>query len=134
MGFQTIGFAYEDITAKNQRWTMNPYIFDNSYYKELLKSEDSLYLQTEADLKLLQDRESAEFVKIFADNQELWFEVYARAHAKYSEFGQEDKLMSEINEEHCMEGGYHELAHFNYLVKMTPDQDDEDLLLEAELK
>jgi len=53
MGFQTIGFAFEDITAKNQRWTMNPYVFDNHYFKELLNHDDSKYLQTEADLKLL---------------------------------------------------------------------------------
>jgi L-ascorbate peroxidase len=119
MGFQTIGFAFEDITAKNQRWTMNPYVFDNTYFQELLNHEDSKYLQTEADLKLLQDRESHEFVKIFADNQELWFEVYARAHAKFSEQGQEKNLWSEVNEAHIQEGGYHEAKHLEHLEELN---------------
>jgi len=98
---------------------MNPYVFDNTYFTELLNHEDSKYLQTEADLKLLQDRESHEFVKIFADNQELWFEVYARAHAKFSEYGQEKNLWSEINEEHIQEGGYHEAKHREHLEELN---------------
>lgn len=32
MGQYTIGFAHEDKTGFQGRWTMNPYVFDNTYY------------------------------------------------------------------------------------------------------
>ena len=32
MGCYTIGFANDDNKSKQGRWTMNPYVFDNTYF------------------------------------------------------------------------------------------------------
>jgi hypothetical protein len=32
MGSYTLGFARDDNKNKMGRWTMNPYVFDNSYF------------------------------------------------------------------------------------------------------
>jgi hypothetical protein len=32
MGQYTLGFASDDNTSKKGRWTMNPYVFDNTYF------------------------------------------------------------------------------------------------------
>ena len=32
MGSYTLGFASDDNKGKKGRWTMNPYVFDNSYF------------------------------------------------------------------------------------------------------
>lgn len=53
MGSYTLGFHSDDNKTKLGRWTMNPYVFDNSYFKEVLAAHNSPYLKTEADLKLL---------------------------------------------------------------------------------
>jgi hypothetical protein len=36
MGSFTLGFATDDNKGKKGRWTMNPYVFDNSYFQEVL--------------------------------------------------------------------------------------------------
>lgn len=53
MGSHTLGFASDNNKGKTGRWTMNPYVFDNTYFKEVLMGHDSIYLKTEADLRLL---------------------------------------------------------------------------------
>ena len=55
MGSQTLGFASDTNKSKTGRWTMNPFVFDNSYFKEVLVGQDSSYLKTEADLRLISD-------------------------------------------------------------------------------
>ena len=62
MGSYTLGFASDDNKGKNGRWTMNPYVFDNTYFQEVLIGHESKYLKTEADLKLLHDPELKEWV------------------------------------------------------------------------
>ena len=32
MGSYSVGFASDETKAKKGRWTMNPYVFDNSYF------------------------------------------------------------------------------------------------------
>ena len=58
MGSHTLGFANDDNKSKKGRWTMNPYVFDNTYFQEVLLGHDSRYLKTEADLSLLADSET----------------------------------------------------------------------------
>lgn len=53
MGAHTLGFANDSNKSKTGRWCMNPYVFDNTYFKEVLMGHDSIYLKTEADLRLL---------------------------------------------------------------------------------
>ena len=38
------------------------------------------------------------FVEMYAQDQNLFFSHYAQAHVKMSEFGQEDKLLSEFED------------------------------------
>jgi len=108
MGSYTLGFASEDNKGKKGRWTMNPYVFDNSYFKEVLVGHESKYLKTESDLSLLHNPEYRRWVEIYAEDQKLFFENYARAHVKISERGQEEHLLSEFNEENIVDGGYQE--------------------------
>ena len=73
MGSYTLGFANEDNKGRNGRWTMNPYVFDNTYFQEVLLGHESKYLKTEADLKLLHDPEMKEWVEAYAQDQTLFF-------------------------------------------------------------
>ena len=51
MGVNTIQMARNEVEGFEGRWTKNPLVFDNSYYKEIL-SEKSKYLRLEADEEL----------------------------------------------------------------------------------
>lgn len=108
MGAHTLGFASDNNKGKLGRWTMNPYVFDNTYFKEVLLGHDSIYLKTEADLRLLHDPELKQWVEAYAQDQTLFFDNYARAHVKISERGQEENLMSEFDETDIVNGGYQE--------------------------
>ena len=108
MGSYTLGFANDDNKTRNGRWTMNPYVFDNTYFQEVLLGHDSLYLKTDADLNLLRDPQLKEWVEAYAQDQNLFFDNYARAHVKVSEMGHEENLMSEMNESDIVNGGYQE--------------------------
>ena len=46
MGSHTIGFAQMERTGFQGRWTQNPHVFNNSYFKEVLLGEQSKYLKT----------------------------------------------------------------------------------------
>ena len=106
MGNYTLGFANDDNKSKQGRWTMNPYVFDNTYFQELLLGSNSRYLKTEADLNLLNNPEFKQWVKAYAQDQNLWFTAYAKAHIKVSEMGQEENLLSEFNDDDIVNGGY----------------------------
>ena len=62
MGSYTLGFANDDNKGRSGRWTMNPYVFDNTYFQEVLLGHESKYLKTEADLNLLHVPELKEWV------------------------------------------------------------------------
>jgi hypothetical protein len=47
---------------------MNPYVFDNTYYKELLLGDKSRYLKTEGEHMLLRDQEMKQFVEMYAED------------------------------------------------------------------
>jgi L-ascorbate peroxidase len=106
MGSYTIGFANDDNRSKKGRWTMNPFVFDNTYFQEVLLGHESNYLKTEADLKLLSDPALRTWVEEYANDNNLFFENYAKAHVKVSEMGQEEHLLSEFNEADIIHGGY----------------------------
>ena len=74
----------------------------------MLVGHDSRYLKTEGDLSLLHNSELREWVEKNAEDQDLFFENYARAHVKISERGQEEFLLSEFDEENIVNGGYQE--------------------------
>ena len=68
MGSYTVGFANDENKTRNGRWCMNPYIFDNTYFQEILLGHDSKYLKTDADLRLLQDSNLKQWVETYASD------------------------------------------------------------------
>jgi len=116
MGSYTIGFANDDNKSRQGRWTMNPYVFDNSYFQEVLLGRESKYLKTEADLNLTP--EMHQWVQAYAQDQNLFFENYAKAHVKVSEMGQEEHLMTEFKEEDMVDGGYQENGGQHWAKKL----------------
>ena len=117
MGSYTLGFASDDNNGKKGRWTMNPYVFDNTYFQEVLMGSDSRYLKTEADLKLIQNPELKVWVEKYAEDQNLFFENYAKAHVKISERGQEEHLLSEFDNDNVVDGGYQEDGGEHWTLK-----------------
>ena len=53
MGSFTLGFCGDEKKGPHTRWCMNPYVFDNTYFKEVLLRDQSKYFKTEADHKLV---------------------------------------------------------------------------------
>jgi len=51
-GYRTLGFLSESDNNKEERWSLNPWVFDNNYYLELI-TPDSPYLRTPSDKALL---------------------------------------------------------------------------------
>jgi|Transcript_41258 catalase (peroxidase I) len=139
MGSFTLGFNSAEKKGAHTRWSMNPYVFDNSYFQEVLLRDQSKYFKSEADLKLVQNAQLKTWVEAYAQDEELFFRNFAKAFVKVSETGQESNLLSEFDQSNTVEGGYVEesrlskaLLHFRtaYSAYMT-DQSKEDWL-EAE--
>lgn len=63
MGMHTLGFAHSGLKG---RWTQNPYVFDNTYYKELLLGEKSKFLKTHGEHLLVSDSEMKNIVEQYA--------------------------------------------------------------------
>ena len=53
MGNSTIGFVGDEKKGPQSRFCMNPFVFDNTYYQELLLGDQSEYFKNEYDYKLL---------------------------------------------------------------------------------
>jgi hypothetical protein len=98
MGSFNIGFRGEEKKGTHTRWTLNPYVFNNDYFKELTLGDKSRYFQSDADLRLVQTPELKTWVEAFAEDQELFFEHYAKAHVKLSEQTHEATLLGEFGE------------------------------------
>lgn len=94
-GRRTLGF--KDIAGKNveDRWSRNPYVFDNNYFEELLNKK-SPYIKTTSDMALLEDRTFRNYIEQFSQDEEEFFRVYARAHQKMTELGCTNLLSEEV--------------------------------------
>jgi catalase (peroxidase I) len=57
MGSHTLGFAHKERSGIKGRWTMNPHVFDNTYYQEVLLGHKSKYLHTPTEELMLEDPE-----------------------------------------------------------------------------
>ena len=53
MGANTLGFVGTEKKGPHTRWCLNPYVFDNTHFQELLLKDQSKYYKDESDLKLL---------------------------------------------------------------------------------
>jgi len=114
MGSFTLGFVGEGKKGPQSRWTMNPYVFDNDYYKELILGNDSPYVKTGADLKLMETPDLKMWVENYAEDSELFFKNYAKAHVKLSERTY-DSLYSEFTNS-TREDGFQEIPLYRIFI------------------
>jgi len=71
-----------------QSWTDQFLIFDNSYFKIMSDpSADEELLKLSTDLSVFDDEKFRPFAEKFRDDQDAFFESYAKAHKKLSELG-----------------------------------------------
>lgn len=68
MGIHTLGFVGMEKKGPHTRWCMNPYVFDNTYYKELMLGERSKYYKTDADRRLTSEPQFREWVEKYAED------------------------------------------------------------------
>ena len=69
LGRHTIEFAGKEKSGFKSRWTQNPYIFDNSYFQELLLGERSKYFKLPQELAFLEDEEVRRQVELYAQDE-----------------------------------------------------------------
>ena len=103
LGQYTIGFSHVS-QYKDQRWTLNPYVFDNTYYQEVLLGENSKYLKTNNERMLLNSYK--EQCEEYAQDQNKFFTDFANAYFKLSQLGQEHRVIGEIDPSDMIDGGY----------------------------
>jgi len=87
MGSFTLGFNGVEKKGPHTRWCMNPYVFDNTYFQEVLLRDQSKYFKSEADLKLVQNAHLKTWVEAYAQDEELFFRNFAKAFVRVSETG-----------------------------------------------
>lgn len=87
---------------------MNPYVFDNTYFQQLLLGHDSKYFSTEHDHKLV--HQHRKWVEAYAQDQNLFFANYAKAHVNLSELNS-PHLVCEMNND-VVDGGYVEKSRW----------------------
>lgn len=124
-GLHSLGFMGASKSGPSSRWTQNPYVFNNDYFKELLLGDRSKYYKHETDFRLVQNPAFKGHIESFAQDQDLFFTTYARAHVKTSELGQEDKLLCEFQDsQNNMDGGYLESSRLRKLVSLFNSFDE----------
>jgi catalase (peroxidase I) len=85
-GYRTLGFVSNKESHKEERWTRNPWVFDNNYYQELLDS-NSPYVKTPSDKALLQDDGFRKWVEKYSKDEKLFFDNFSEAYVRISELG-----------------------------------------------
>lgn len=91
-GHRTLGFLSNKGEHEEERWSRNPYIFDNNYFVELLDA-NSPYIKTESDKALINDESFRKYVELFSQDQQAFFERFARTFEKISEINQKDLMV-----------------------------------------
>ncbi|XVF15944.1 hypothetical protein REPUB_Repub09cG0199500 [Reevesia pubescens] len=87
-GGHTLGSAHHERSGFQGAWTEDPFKFDNSYFKELLKNEsDSDLLKLPTDKALVDDPKFRHYVELYAKDEDAFFRDYAASHKKLSELG-----------------------------------------------
>jgi L-ascorbate peroxidase len=75
-------------TAGGQSWTEKFLIFDNSYFTTLDSPDaDEALLKMSSDKAVFTDEVFRPFAEKFRDDQDAFFESYAKAHKALSELG-----------------------------------------------
>jgi L-ascorbate peroxidase len=97
-GAHTLGRCHKDRSGFEGAWTSNPLQFDNSYFKELLRTATagrsdqadanaSGLILLPSDEALLEDPVTLEIVELYAADEEKFFQDYTVSHLKLSELG-----------------------------------------------
>ncbi|CAL9223217.1 unnamed protein product [Arabidopsis halleri] len=87
-GAHTLGRAHLERSGFDGPWTRDPLKFDNSYFVELLKGEESEgLLKLSTDETLLDVPEFRRYVELYAKDEDTFFRDYAESHKKLSELG-----------------------------------------------
>lgn len=87
-GAHALGRGHKDRSGFEGAWTEKPLVFDNAYYKELLKDEPGAgILRMVSDAALSDEPELKKQVEKYAEDQEAFFKDYVAAHVKLSELG-----------------------------------------------
>ncbi|XP_071911791.1 L-ascorbate peroxidase, cytosolic-like [Coffea arabica] len=81
------GRCHKERSGFEGPWTSNPLIFDNSYFKELLRGEKEDLIRLPSDKALLEDPALRPLVEKYAADEDAFFADYAEAHLKLSELG-----------------------------------------------
>lgn len=132
-GLHTLGFVGSSKQGPQSRWTMNPYIFNNDYFKELLLGDRSKYYKHESDFRFMQNPALKGHIESFAQDQDLFFTVYARAHVKTSELGQEANLLCEFQDsQNNQDGGYLESSRLRQFFRILNASDEPQNLVLAD--
>ena len=66
-GSQTLGFVGEARKGPSSRWTMNPYVFDNTYFQQILLA-NSRYFRAAADQALVTNPDYKKWVEAYAQD------------------------------------------------------------------
>lgn len=98
LGSHTMGFVHKDVMGVDGRWVKNPYVWDNTYFKQLLLGDKNKYYVAPSELDFLKDPEMKQWIEAYAEDGQLFNEHYAKAHIKMSELGQEDNLFDEFEQ------------------------------------
>jgi hypothetical protein len=97
-GHRTLGFLENDkINHEDSRWSLNPFVFDNNYYVEIL-NKNSFFVKTPSDKVLLNESQYLEHVEAFAKDQQLFFDEFTKVYQKICGFGSKNLLWEGSNE------------------------------------
>ncbi|XP_072954753.1 L-ascorbate peroxidase 1, cytosolic-like isoform X1 [Typha angustifolia] len=86
-GAHTLGKCHKERSGFDGAWTLNPLIFDNSYFKELLSGQNKDLIQLPSDKALLADPVFRTLVEKYAADEDAFFADYSEAHLTLSELG-----------------------------------------------
>eukprot|EP00331_Platyophrya_macrostoma_P029393 CAMPEP_0176444630 /NCGR_PEP_ID=MMETSP0127-20121128/23184_1 /TAXON_ID=938130 /ORGANISM="Platyophrya macrostoma, Strain WH" /LENGTH=286 /DNA_ID=CAMNT_0017830189 /DNA_START=150 /DNA_END=1010 /DNA_ORIENTATION=- len=103
IGAHSVGECHADRSGFVGPWTHDRFGFDSSFFSELLENDwilDTRYPQLQftdsktrrlmmlpSDVALILDKEYLKYVKLYAEDQDLWWADFAKAFQKLTELG-----------------------------------------------
>lgn len=87
-GAHCLGSAHKERSDFEGPWTEEPLKFDNTFFQEILKVDPNPnLLRLNSDMAIIKDPKHMKLVKLYAEDQEAFFNDYTLAHKKLSELG-----------------------------------------------
>lgn len=104
LGAHGLGRCHRKFSGFDGKWTPNPISFTNDFYKVLINedwvpgtvpetgkeqfyNEDRSLIMLNTDLELIRDHQFLQYVKLYSENQPLFFHEFADAFGKLLELG-----------------------------------------------